>query len=582
MRRFKGLSLMLTFFVISTILFPASVSMAAEEFSYEQEANKLNTLGLYKGISSSEFVPDLGSKLNRETGVVMLLRILGLEAEADSLSDKEVEEALAKFEDANEIAAWAKKQVAYAAANDIAVGTAMNTLDPKAALNGKAYCTLILRQLGYNPDYFNAAHELAKVGGLNQDEAVKFNTNQGITKDGLVGISFGALTATYKDSDKMLIDKLIEKDIVTEEKARAAGVIKKSSNDNAPPITNPGTSPSNNANTTRSSDTSHSNSNNSSETIANLFSAFTLTNVSNAKYTFSTNAIDIKVPKSVDRNALVSTFTLPQGCSAYIGNTLQISGETANNFANGSISYRIVCSNSTYANITVSVNYIETGVNGVSTVINTNGVKEVNQIDVASIANCYDLLTVSFDDSVLGTMVSKQIEINSSEYVEQIYRALTKTTDDLDNTDVLNNYDITTGSSIIIVTAKQTRADRDINLSITSNPQQGSSNQVITVSSVQTTAGQASKTVKFRITMGAAQSGQAVLTINNMPIYFDITAGNTPEDRNNIASQIAKYLKDHKDQIAGLEQYEILSHENDILFQSVGDVNLSNLTITIN
>ncbi|MBU7007212.1 hypothetical protein [Phosphitispora fastidiosa] len=48
---------------------------------YGSEAQTLNDLGLYNGVSTTTFDPDLGSALNRETGVVMLLRIFGLEAD---------------------------------------------------------------------------------------------------------------------------------------------------------------------------------------------------------------------------------------------------------------------------------------------------------------------------------------------------------------------------------------------------------------------------------------------------------------------------------------------------------------------
>jgi len=179
------------------MLIPAAY--AAGAFSYEAEAQVLNDLGLYKGISCTSFDPDLGSALNRETGVVMLLRIFGLEAEAEAMADADVDAALARFSDADEISGWARNQIAYAVENGLVSGYPDGNFGAKLALSGKMYCTLILRQLGYTPDYNNAPAELAEKGMLIPEQAGQF-AEKPLVRDDLVGISYGMLTAPYNNS----------------------------------------------------------------------------------------------------------------------------------------------------------------------------------------------------------------------------------------------------------------------------------------------------------------------------------------------------------------------------------------------
>ena len=218
----KYLSVLLAVAMLLTAMVPA---FAAETFTYSAQAKHLNDLGLYKGISETSFNPDLGTALDRQTGIVMLLRVFGLEDAAKAMSDADATAALAKFTDASEIADWAKKSVAYATKNGLVNGVTETTAAPKAALNGKAYATLILRQLGYTVsanDFNNATAMLAEKGGLTPTEALKF-LSKDLVKDDLVGMTYGALTA--KDaSGKTVAEKLIAAGVITVEKAVYAGV----------------------------------------------------------------------------------------------------------------------------------------------------------------------------------------------------------------------------------------------------------------------------------------------------------------------------------------------------------------------
>ncbi|MFZ5987224.1 MAG: Ig-like domain-containing protein [Bacillota bacterium] len=220
----KLLAVLVVISMISTLLVPA---FAESSFSYETEAKDLYDLGLYKGMSPTDYVPNLGGKLDRETGVVMLLRLFGQEEDALALTAEDVTAKLAKFSDAEKISDWAKKQVAYAVDKGYVKGLPNGTFAPKADLNGKAYCSLILQQLGYDGEftYDNAAYDLAEFGGLSDTDAVIFNSNSGINRDSLVGISYQTLQAEYK-AGGTVIEKLIELEKVSEALAKEKGVVK--------------------------------------------------------------------------------------------------------------------------------------------------------------------------------------------------------------------------------------------------------------------------------------------------------------------------------------------------------------------
>ena len=198
-------------FVLASALFCGLFTVAgAQGFSYEGEAQVLNDLGLYRGVGSTNFELDMAESVNRETGAVVLLRIFGLEEEALALEN--VDSILSQFPDANEISDWAKSTVAYAVEKGLVVAEPDGTFGPKRALSGKAYCSMILRQLGYTPDYSRSTAELAERGGLSATEALRFS-DKALIKDDLIGISYGALGARSAEGE-VVINELIDEGVV--------------------------------------------------------------------------------------------------------------------------------------------------------------------------------------------------------------------------------------------------------------------------------------------------------------------------------------------------------------------------------
>lgn len=217
---------LLAVLIVVTMLVTAMIPvMADNHFSYGDEAAVLYDLGLFAGNSSTEYLPDLGSALTREQGVIMLVRLLGAEADALALTAAQVTASLATFSDKADISFWAANYVAYAKDNGFFLGVGDNKADPKGALLGKAYATMVLRAMGYvvdAADYNTACLLLYGVDGLSLEEAFLFN-DKAVIRDDVVGITYAALSGTMADGGT-LIEALVAVGAVSVADAVASGL----------------------------------------------------------------------------------------------------------------------------------------------------------------------------------------------------------------------------------------------------------------------------------------------------------------------------------------------------------------------
>jgi len=217
----KYLAVLLTVAMMVAAVVPVT---AAGSYVYEDEAQRLYELGLFKGTATDpdEFNPDLGLTLDRQTGVVMLLRLFGLEEEALAMDEADIDAALSGFEDAKTIADWARSSVAYATDAGLIKGMSATTFGPKVALSGKMFATLILRQLGYKDpgdfDYDESVASFCEAADVDEDEFAALSSRQ-LTRDDLVGMSFASLKAPYNGEETTVLQKLVENNFVDEEVA---------------------------------------------------------------------------------------------------------------------------------------------------------------------------------------------------------------------------------------------------------------------------------------------------------------------------------------------------------------------------
>lgn len=218
----KLLAVIVAICVLASFTVPAFAATSAS-FTYADQAKKLYDMKLYAGNSATSYVPDLGSKLTREQGIILLVRMFGKEKDALAMTDADT--VLAKYTDAAKVSSWAKKYVAYAVKTTMVSGTTATTLDAAGKLTGNAMATMILKNLGFTVDpatYATNAATLSSKGGLTADEATKFASKE-LIRDDVVGIMFGSLKA--KDSNgKVVIDNLVASGAVSADAAKAAGV----------------------------------------------------------------------------------------------------------------------------------------------------------------------------------------------------------------------------------------------------------------------------------------------------------------------------------------------------------------------
>lgn len=207
---------------ICTALTPLSAEAAptAEETveardytAAEKAATDLKSLGLFKGVSDTDF--DLDRAPTRVEALVMLIRLLGQEKTALEGEFKH------PFTD---VPSWADKYIGYAYDSKLTNGisaTEFGTSDASAAM----YLTFVLRALDYSDaegaDFtWDAPFELAEKIGILTDEV---NTEEFFRAD-VALVSFNALGAKIKDSELTLADVLILLNVFTTDQYAAVNV----------------------------------------------------------------------------------------------------------------------------------------------------------------------------------------------------------------------------------------------------------------------------------------------------------------------------------------------------------------------
>ena len=193
---------------------PAAASGSSPEST--ARADQLASLGLFQGTSEGY---QLDRTPTRMQGLVMLIRLLGLEKEALAYT------APGPFTDLT----WGREYAAYAYAQGLTQGTTPTTFSPNVFLNAKSYVTFLLRALGYDDS----------AGDFTWDSVLSFAEERGLLSAGTAGqlasvtlnrgdmvdLSYAALTCALKDGGQTLAEKLSAAGVFTEAQGRAAGVL---------------------------------------------------------------------------------------------------------------------------------------------------------------------------------------------------------------------------------------------------------------------------------------------------------------------------------------------------------------------
>lgn len=182
----------------------------SDRVDYGSMANALNTMGLFSGTATG-FALENGA--NRAQGVVMFLRILGLEDEAAAYK------GTSPFTDVPKTH-WAHNYVAYAYHNGLAAGTSATRFAPESAITCQHYATFLMRALNYKEGtdftYQTAVRDMSALEIFTGSEMSSLSTGS-FARYQMVYLSYYVLFAVDQSSGDLLMTRLVNDGTVKEQ-----------------------------------------------------------------------------------------------------------------------------------------------------------------------------------------------------------------------------------------------------------------------------------------------------------------------------------------------------------------------------
>ena len=186
----------------------AMLTASAFAANYTNCADSLHEMGLFQGTQNGY---DLDRTPTRAEASVMLVRLLGKEAEAKTLT------YTAPFTD---LKGWEKPYVQYLYSNGLANGTNRTTFHPTGKCTAQMYAVFLLRALGYSDtadfSYANAI-EAAREQGIYDTGIINV---QNFLRDDAAAASYTVLSVSPKNSEGTLLDQLVSENAITEADAK--------------------------------------------------------------------------------------------------------------------------------------------------------------------------------------------------------------------------------------------------------------------------------------------------------------------------------------------------------------------------
>ena len=187
----------------------AMLTASAFAANYTNCADSLHEMGLFQGTQNGY---DLDRTPTRAEAAVMLVRLLGKEAEAKTLT------YTAPFTD---LKGWEKPYVQYLYSNGLANGTNRTTFHPTGKCTAQMYAVFLLRALGYSDtadfSYANAI-ETARERGIYDTGIINV---QNFLRDDAAAASYTVLSVSPKNSEGTLLDQLVSENAITEADAKS-------------------------------------------------------------------------------------------------------------------------------------------------------------------------------------------------------------------------------------------------------------------------------------------------------------------------------------------------------------------------
>ncbi len=204
----KGIISLILLLAMSMLLFVPIY--AADSTEAEKQATALKELGLFKGVSDTDF--DLDRAPTRTEALVMLIRVLG--KEADALAGTWTH----PFTD---VETWADKYVGYAFQTGLTKGVSATEFGQGNA-NCDMYLTFVLRALDYDDAKGDFSWEnpdvLAKAVGILPDGV----DTAGFLRADVALVSWACVKADVKGGAQTLAKRLLENGTFTQDAFNAA------------------------------------------------------------------------------------------------------------------------------------------------------------------------------------------------------------------------------------------------------------------------------------------------------------------------------------------------------------------------
>lgn len=202
--------------VVMAIIMTSIPITSANENDYQEYAEKLSALNVFKGTGNGY---ELERNPTRLEGLIMLIRLLGVESEANAMKDEP-----SVFSD---VPNWALGYTNYAYNNGLSNGIGNGLFGSNDQISANAYVTFLLRALGYSDSDFtwDKALEFGNNIGLIEstfyDVLLENELNRGYTAK----LSYDALQQTLKNTQVLLIRKLVLNGAIQEDTAKSLGLL---------------------------------------------------------------------------------------------------------------------------------------------------------------------------------------------------------------------------------------------------------------------------------------------------------------------------------------------------------------------
>lgn len=205
------------FITISASSF-TSISLAQTTNKYNDYAVKLSKIKVFQGTNN-------GFELDREPtrleGLIMLIRLLGAESEAQGMKNEPCE-----FTD---VPNWGKGYVNYAYKNNLTSGIGNGKFGSSDSLNAKVYVTFVLRALGYDDTkgdftYKEAIDKALEIELLDGKFYLEI-TKETFTRGHVAKVTYNTLRQKVNNNENILAQKLINDGKLNESMASSIGLL---------------------------------------------------------------------------------------------------------------------------------------------------------------------------------------------------------------------------------------------------------------------------------------------------------------------------------------------------------------------